>query len=99
MHDAPTMMSVEENDGAAMVASTAATTIGSPVNCREDRLARQERLQQKADLCRRTKDEQVSNIKTLQNELQHILKKMPKRPRENIKELDEKIEYVSQVIL
>lgn len=79
------MTAVEENDGA---------TGGSPVVV-EDRLARQERLQQKYDLCRRTKDEQVSNIKKLQGELQQVLKKMPKRPRENLKELDVKIEYVS----
>ena len=80
-------MAAEENDGA--------TTRGPLPVDGEDRLARQERLQQKYDLCRRTKDEQVSNIKKLQSELQQILKKMPKRPRENVKELDEKIEYVS----
>lgn len=57
----------------------------------DDRLARQERLQEKSDFCRRTKDEQVTKIKKLQGELRTILQKMPKRPRESIKELDENI--------
>lgn len=63
----------------------------------EDRIARQERLQKKADECRRAKEEQVTKIKKLQGELQAALKKMPKRPRESIKELDGKIEYVALV--
>jgi len=87
-------MAVEENDG-VVIAATTTTTVGSSVEG-EDRLARQERLQHKYDLCRRTKDEQVSKIKKLQGELQQILKKMPKRPRENIKELDEKIEALER---